>query len=93
VHVITRKRLREFAAQHAAAGSALDTWFKVADKATWKTFADVRQTYRSADVVGGYIVFNVKDDIRLITTIDFTWGKVFIKHVLTHAEYERGRWK
>jgi len=93
VHVITRKRLREFAALHADAGAALDTWFKVVDKVAWKSFADVRLTYRSADIVGGYTVFNVKDDIRVITTIDYTWGKVFIKHVLTHAEYDRGRWK
>lgn len=93
MHVITRKRLREFAARHADAGPALDAWFHAVNKAIWTTFADVRQTYNSTDVVGQYTVFNVKDDIRIITTIDYEWRKVFIKHVLTHAEYDRGRWK
>jgi mRNA interferase HigB len=93
LHVITRKRLRDFAAVHADAGPALDAWFRVVDKVIWKTFVEVRQTYRSADLVGDYVVFNVKDDVRIITTIDYTWGKVFIKHVLTHQEYDRGRWK
>jgi mRNA interferase HigB len=92
MHVITRKRLREFAAVHADAGPALGAWFRVVAKVRWKTFAEVRQTYRSADVVGTYTVFNVKDDIRIITTIDYAWGKVFIKHVLTLAEYDRRRW-
>jgi len=85
--------LREFAAKHADAGPALDTWFHVVDKVTWNNFADVRRTYNSADVVGEYTIFNVKDDVRIITTIDYDWHKVFIKHVLTHAEYDRKRWK
>lgn len=62
-------------------------------KATWATLADVRQTYNSTDVVGQWTVFNVKDDIRIIATIDYEWRKVFIKHVLTLSEYDRERWK
>ncbi|MCO5177337.1 MAG: type II toxin-antitoxin system HigB family toxin [Thermomicrobiales bacterium] len=93
MHVITRRRLREFAAVHADATTALNTWFRVVNKAEWRTFAELRMTYRSADMVGQYTVFNVKDDIRIIAVVDFQWSKVFIKHVLTHAEYDRGRWK
>ena len=93
MHVITRKRLREFAQKHADAGPALNAWFRVVSRATWSNFAEVRQTYRSADIIDEYTVFNVKDDIRIITTIDYRWRKVFIKHVLTHSEYDRGRWK
>lgn len=93
LHVITRKRLREFAAAHADASAALDTWFRVVSKAQWQSFAELRMTYRSADLVGQFTVFNVKDDIRIIAVVDFRRSKVFIKHVLTHAEYDRGRWK
>jgi mRNA-degrading endonuclease HigB of HigAB toxin-antitoxin module len=30
---------------------------------------------------------------RLITSIHFNRGKVYISHALTHAEYDQGRWK
>jgi mRNA interferase HigB len=29
----------------------------------------------------------------LITAIHFNTQKVFIRHVLTHAEYDHGKWK
>jgi mRNA-degrading endonuclease HigB of HigAB toxin-antitoxin module len=29
----------------------------------------------------------------LITKIEFQWKAIYIKHVLTHSEYDRGRWK
>jgi mRNA-degrading endonuclease HigB of HigAB toxin-antitoxin module len=29
----------------------------------------------------------------LIVRMNFVTGKVFIRHVLTHSEYSRGKWK
>jgi mRNA-degrading endonuclease HigB of HigAB toxin-antitoxin module len=29
----------------------------------------------------------------LIAEINYTTGRVFIRHVLSHAEYETGAWK
>jgi mRNA interferase HigB len=29
----------------------------------------------------------------LITSIHFNRGKVYVRYVLTHAEYDRGDWK
>jgi mRNA interferase HigB len=94
VHVISRKKLKEAAATHADLESPLDTWFRAAKRAQWRSLADVRKTYPHADAVEGYTVFNIKGNAyRLIVTINYQTGRIFIRHVLTHEEYTRGRWK
>jgi mRNA interferase HigB len=94
VHVISRKALKEAAARHADLEAPLDTWYHSAKKAQWKSLTDVRRTYPDADTVGEYTVFNIKgNEYRLIVTINYRTGRIFIRHVLTHAEYNRGRWK
>lgn len=74
--------------------SALETWYRVVKRADWKNITDVRQIYPHADAVDGYTVFNIKgNSYRLIVDIKYQWRRVFIKHVLTHKEYDRGGWK
>ena len=94
MHVISRKRLREAAAIHADLEGPLDTWFRIAKKAKWNSLAEVRQTFPSADAVEGYTVFNIKgNEYRLITRINYWTGRIFIREVLRHGEYDRGSWK
>lgn len=94
MHVISRKRLREFWADRADAEPSLKAWFRVAKLADWTSFADVRATYRTADQVGKFTVFNVGGNkYRLIAAIHFDRGKLDVRHVLTHAEYDVGKWK
>lgn len=76
----------------------MDTWFRVASKAEWRSSEDVRKTYRSADGVtvgsGTYAVFNIcGNKLRLIVKMEYKYQKVFIKHLLTHAEYDKEDWK
>ena len=69
-------------------------WHKVAKHAEWKNLAEVRNVHPQADPVGLYTVFNVKGDTyRLIVKIEYRWQTIFVKHLLTHAEYDRGGWK
>jgi mRNA interferase HigB len=54
----------------------------------------VRKTYPHADFVDPYTVFNIKGNAyRLIVKIEYRWQLIFVKHLLTHEEYDRGRWK
>lgn len=72
----------------------MSDWFKVASLAVWRNLVDVRKTYGSADYVDPYTVFNIKGgSYRLIVKIEYRWQMIFIKHVLTHAEYGKGEWK
>ena len=94
MHVISRKALVEAAKKHSDAEASLDAWHKVADKATWQNLAELRKTYPSTDYVAPFVVFNIKgNDYRLIVKIELRWQMIFIKHVLTHAEYDKGDWK
>ncbi len=94
MHVIDRKRLRQAERKHGDLVGPLGTWFKVARKARWKNIEEVRKTYPKTDPVGPYTVFNIKgNSYRLIAKIEYGKGMIFIKSVLTHAEYDEGDWK
>ncbi len=94
MRVISRKALRDFWTACPQAESPLKAWFKIAESASWGTFAEMRRTFPSADQVGRCTVFNIGGNkYRLVAVIHFNRGKVYIRHVLTHAEYNRGRWK
>lgn len=57
-------------------------------------FASLRAVFGSVDKVGPSMVFNVAgNSIRLIAAVHFNTSKVFVRHVLSHAEYDTGRWK
>lgn len=94
MHVISRKRLLEAAEKHSDLSAPLDTWYRIAKRAEWASLEDVRRVFPSADGVGRFTVFNIKgNSFRLITEINYLTGRMYIRHVLTHAEYGRGGWK
>jgi mRNA interferase HigB len=94
MHVITRKRLNEFAVLHPTARSALANWYQVMKKNTFGSFVEVRRWFPSADQVGKFTVFNIGGNkARLIAAIHYNRGKVYIRQVLTHKEYDDGKWK
>lgn len=93
MHVISKAKLRGFWERHPDAEGPLGDWYKLAEHAHWKKFADVRADYRSADQVGKFTVFNIGGNkYRLIAAIHFNRGKVFVRYVLTHEEYDAGKW-
>jgi mRNA interferase HigB len=60
----------------------------------YSNFASLRATFGSVDKVGLLMVLNIAgNSIRLIAAVHFNSGKVFVRHVLSHAEYDAGRWK
>ncbi|PSB54988.1 type II toxin-antitoxin system HigB family toxin [Chamaesiphon polymorphus] len=94
MRIVSRKRLLEFSEIHADAADSLDAWYRVAKSSGWANLVDVRQTYPAADAVGNFTVFNIKgNDYRLITSIVYATGRIYIKYVLTHAEYDKDKWK
>ena len=94
MHVISRKRLLEAALEHGDLYAPLDVWYRIAKKAEWRSLDDVRNVYPSVDGVGKYTVFNIKGNaFRLIAEINYRTGRLYIRHVLTHAAYDRGGWK
>ena len=94
VHIITRKRLREFAALHRDAAEPLSVWYSIVSATDFGSFAELKRVFGSVDKVGKYTVFDVGGNkYRLIAAIQYNRKKVYIRHVLTRAEYDRGKWK
>jgi mRNA interferase HigB len=94
LHVISRKKLLEAAERHRDLGEPMDVWYRVAKKAEWKNLMDVRRTFPTADAAQKFTVFNIKGNAyRLITEINYQTGRIFVRHVLTHAEYSKEGWK
>jgi mRNA interferase HigB len=94
MNVISFKRLRDFGLTHKDAAGPLKAWYTVAKKAHWKDLVAVKQVYPSADLVGRYTVFNIKGNkYRLITRVVYRTQTLFIISVLTHEEYDLGKWK
>ena len=55
---------------------------------------ELQKTFRDAENVLGQVVFNIGGNkYRLIAAVIYRAGTVQIEDVLTHAEYDKGRWK
>lgn len=97
MHVISYRTLREFAEDYPESLEALKTWHKIASNAEWQHIQDVKFVYPHADAVGKCTVFDIGgNDFRLVVQIDFEAQVIYVKKVMTHAEYSRkgGRpWK
>ncbi|MCY7334660.1 MAG: type II toxin-antitoxin system HigB family toxin [Chamaesiphon sp.] len=94
MHVISYRRLREYAATHADVQDVLDNWYQVASKAVWTNLIQVQEVFPKAEAVSNFTVFNIKGtNYRLIVSIDYEQQLIYIKYILTHAEYDREQWK
>jgi mRNA interferase HigB len=94
VHVITRKRLNEFAEKHPDAKSALVRWYALMRTTRFSNFVHLRELFPQADQVGRFTVFNIGGNkVRLIAAVHYNRNKIYIRHVLTHQEYDTGKWK
>ena len=97
VRVIARKTLTRFVESLAghkdqnAVRSALQTWFREAERAEWRSSAEVKRSYATASILGAErVVFNIKgNDYRLVTAIDYPRKTVFIKWLGSHANYDK----
>ncbi|NJN49725.1 MAG: type II toxin-antitoxin system HigB family toxin, partial [Alkalinema sp. RL_2_19] len=94
MHIITRKRLNEFAERYPQTTSALVQWYQIMKTTDFETFVELLQIFPSADQVGKLTVFNIGGNkVRLIAAIHYNRKKVYIRAVLNHAEYDEGKWR
>jgi mRNA interferase HigB len=86
--------LVDFWQKHPESKEALTRWHRIVERSTFTSFAELRQAFPSADMVGRYTVFNIGGNkVRLIASIHYDRSKVYVRHVLTHQEYDLGKWK
>ena len=94
MHVISRKALRRFWEHYPDSETALARWYKIVQTTEFRSFSELRAVFPAVDQVGDWVVFNIGGNkYRLIASVHFNRGKVYVRHVLTHEEYSRGSWK
>ena len=94
MHVISYRKLREYGEKHANCKDALDNWYKVSSTLVWENLVEVQAVFPKAEAVGNFTVFNIKgNNYRLIVSIDYEKEIIYIKYILTHAEYDKEQWK
>jgi mRNA interferase HigB len=94
MHVISRKRLNEFAEKHPDAKTSLTHWYSLVKRNDFTNFVELRAAFPSADQVGKLTVFNIGGNkVRLIAAIHYNRRKIYVRSVLTHREYDEQGWR
>jgi len=82
------------------AANEIKAWATIVEAVRWRNFDDVRGIFKDADLVDGYVIFNIRHNrYRLVTVIHYakttdkrqTRGHVYIRSFLTHKEYDNRR--
>jgi len=94
VKLVGTNLIDEFIKEHPDAKSALRRWQKLILETDFRNIVALRKSFPTADAAEGKTVFNVGGNkVRTITEIQYGIALVIITHVLTHAEYDRDKWK
>lgn len=103
MRVISRRPLDQFAKIHPDAKTPLQRWRQTTAGAEWCDFGSVRRTFPAADLFEKCVIFNIgANKYRLIASIHHqktteagkvVKGRVYVRNVLTHAEYDKGSWR
>ena len=91
--MISRRGLIDATGRHPDVLGDILACHKIARTATWKGLHEVRRTYPEADQVGDVLIFNIRGNrYRLITRVSYQTGRLYVKGLLTHSEYDRKEW-
>jgi mRNA interferase HigB len=92
VQIIAKRTLRLFWARHRRAEMPLRAWYAIVDRADWESPADVKAMFGSTvDFVGdNRLIFDIGGNkYRLVVHVAYAYGRVLVKFIGTHAEYDR----
>ena len=90
MRVISNKRLVDFGALHPHATVPLKVWRRCIEANAFEHFAGLKAVFGSVDRVGGLYVFDIGGNkFRLVAAVHFDRQILYIRHVFTHAEYDR----
>ena len=91
MHIITRTRLTAFGRKHADAAGPLKEWVRLMRRKQYGAHLEVKEDYPTADFAGPRkVVFNIcGNNYRLVVDMRYDLGRIFVRYVVTHAEYDR----
>lgn len=91
MHIISFKKLKDYFTKEPNSRVGFQDWYKTAKKSDWDNFADLKNTFNSADNVGNNrYVFNIKgNNYRIVAIVRFNIKRVFIRWVGNHKDYDK----
>lgn len=91
VHIVSRKTLRDFRERHSDAEQPLRAWYSEAAHASWVHPKNIKARCPAASfLTENRVVFIIKGNTyRLVVHIRYDMGRVYIRFVGTHAEYDK----
>ncbi len=86
MRIITRETLKSFWEEYPDCEQSLLAWYKVAKKAKWLNFNEMKSQFGSCKIVGSdRVVFKIKrNKYRLIVKITFVNQIIWIRFIGTH---------
>jgi mRNA interferase HigB len=97
--IISPASIKNFSAIHPDAEKPLNAWYQLVKKNEFSNINELKDIFPSADVVknkngDSLTVFNIHgNNVRLVAAIHYNRNTLYIRHILTHAEYDKDRWK
>lgn len=91
MHIITRTRLTEFGKAHDDAAQPLREWARIMRRKRYRGHLEVKRDFPTVDFVGATkAVFNIcHNRYRLVVDMRYELGRIYVRHVVTHQEYDR----
>ncbi len=92
MQIIALRTLRQFWEKHPQAETPIRVWYAAVSKAEWKSSTDVKHQFgATVDFVSdNRVIFDLAGHkYRLIGHVSYTYKRVLVKFIGTHAEYSR----
>src|SRR5262249_43025564 len=94
VRVVSYSHIKKFCRKHAGARKSLNGWYRATSRAIWRNLDDVKKTFSATDIFKCCTIFNIGgNNYRLIAIINYRTQVLYIREILTHAEYDKDKWK
>ncbi|CAN7309542.1 type II toxin-antitoxin system HigB family toxin [Duganella sp. LjRoot269] len=90
MRLVSLKVLKEFCVRYPDAASGVRQWKQRMAAGSPHSFSELRLISGSVDYVSPFTIFNIAGNkYRLITIVKYSSNSVFIRWMLTHAEYDK----
>ena len=93
MHVISKRPFNDAAKAHPNQRQALDDLYRVLRKSDFASPDEMRKVFPSLDNCKykdkWWVIDVAGNNLRVLTFIQFVHHRMYVKHILTHAEYDK----
>lgn len=94
MRLVGRDLIVVFSRKHPNSKSALAGWAQAIEGNRFQHFVELKRTLGTADQVKPHTIFNISGNkYRLIALVNYPLQSVAIEGILTHKEYDKGKWR